>query len=98
MLREVCDALDEAAVVVPELDQLLARWTAEIRAIERLERKLDDLEGAALLVRLRSGLRWLDSVVRGSAVQFERDLAALKAYRSQEKIEREVRRIGDGTT
>jgi hypothetical protein len=58
MLREVCNALDEAAVVIPELDQLLARWTAEIRAIEPLEGKLD-IESASLLLSLRGGLRWL---------------------------------------
>jgi hypothetical protein len=78
-VRVFCDRVNEEAVSLPEIDQLLARWTAEIKAVASLVSTRDDT-AAMLLLNLHSTLKWLDGSARMHAVQFERDLARLKAH------------------
>jgi hypothetical protein len=79
--RSICDAIDEAAVVVPELDQLLERWTAAVKAVvARLGDRPQGVRAYVALDNLRHALSWLDGSVRMQAVRFERDLARLEAH------------------
>jgi hypothetical protein len=78
-VRVFCEQVDEAAVSLPEIDQLLARWTAEIKAVAS---RVSGRDGRAtmLLLNLRTTLDWLDGSARVHAVRFEKDLAQLKTY------------------
>jgi hypothetical protein len=67
-----------AAINVPEIDALLARWAADIKAI--VERIPDtDMEARMRLESLRHDLDGMDDTVRIRAVHFEEKLERLKA-------------------
>jgi hypothetical protein len=80
-VRSICNEIDMAAVQIPELDRLLERWTAEVKAVvDRLDDRPQDVRPHAALFNLRRDLSWLDGSVRMKAVQFEKDLAKLEAH------------------
>jgi hypothetical protein len=83
-VREIRDAIDEAAVVIPELDRLLERWTAAVKAVvARLGDQPQGVRAHVALADLRHALSWLDGSVRMQAVRFERDLAKLEAHSAE---------------
>jgi hypothetical protein len=62
-------------VAVPELDQLVGRWTEEIRAIVPKLRP-GDADGLSLLHGLQKSLRRVDQMIRLQAIDVEQRLAA----------------------
>jgi hypothetical protein len=87
--RAICDAIDEAAVVIPELDQLLERWTSAVKAVvARLGDQPQGVRAHVALANLHHALSWLDGSVRMQAVRFERDLAKLRAHLAEASPER----------
>ena len=78
-VRDFCDRVVEAALNLPELDRLLARWAAEVKAVAQLV-SLHDVRAVDLLENLSMNLKWFDGSARMHAVRFERDLAQLRAY------------------
>jgi hypothetical protein len=83
-VRQFCEAVDMAAVSIPEIDQLLARWAADIKAIVPQLRERD-AQAMIKLHNLRSVMRWMDNSARSHAVEFETGLAELKARIEEEQ-------------
>jgi hypothetical protein len=75
--------IDASLVSIPELDQLLARWTAEVKAII-LSLNRSDVGTVFELQSLQHSLQWLETDVRHQAVEFERNLARLKSHVTKE--------------
>jgi hypothetical protein len=71
--------IDASLVSIPELDQLLARWTAEVKAVVT-SLNSSDVGAVSELQMLHFSLHWLETDVRHQAVRFEQDLARLKSH------------------
>ena len=96
-VRRICDAINEAAAVIPELDQLLERWAAAVGVVvDQLGDRPQDVKARTALINLRHTLSWLDGSVRTQAVRFERDLAKLQGPRRGERRPRAARAPGRG--
>ena len=78
VVLRLCREIDMSAVQIPEIDQLLVRWSEEIKAIVPQLRDRDH-QAMRLLMGLRRTLAWLDNTARAQAVRFEQDIAELRA-------------------
>jgi hypothetical protein len=85
VVLRLCQEVDMAAVQIPEIDQLLVRWSEEIKAIAPQLRHRDH-QAMRLLISLRRTLAWLDNIARAQAVRFEQDIAQLRARAGKPRI------------
>jgi hypothetical protein len=86
-VERICDAIDEASLVIPELDQLLARLAGKVEAIK------SRVHGRAaadpdILVRMQSlawDLQHLGGSLRTRVWRFEKGLAAVTSRLAEQE-------------